>query len=119
MQKYISQHCYYWLYVIITLFNLACTNYTSVRNLEGSKSIQKIDAVQVNFIGHWLNEGKKELLLKEQINEFEFTNQDIKVYMKFPEDVYFDRRKDNSEFLFNAGAVTSCQAGMGYNQVKQ
>jgi len=109
MQKYISQHCYYWLYVIITLFNLACTNYTSVRNLEGSKSIQKIDAVQVNFIGHWLNEGKKELLLKEQINEFEFTNQDIKVYMKFPEDVYFDRRKDNSEFLFNAGAVTAAK----------
>ncbi len=109
MQKYLFQYCNFWLYVIIIFISTACANNSSFGNLEGAKSLQKVDAVQVNFIGHWFNEGKKELLLKELINEFEFTNQDIKVYMKFPEDVYFDRRKDNSEFLFNAGAVTAAK----------
>lgn len=46
------------------------------------------EVVQLNMIGHWWDEGKREDLLRETANEFEFLNQGIKVNYKFPEEVY-------------------------------
>ncbi len=95
------------LYTGIVLIFTMCQNRKTVIQIEGYKALEKIEPVQLNFIGHWLGEGKKELLLKELINEFEFTNQDIIINMKFPEEIYFDRRKQNIEIVFNAKIVLS------------
>ncbi len=40
---------------------------------------------QLRFIGHWLDEGEKEKLLLETINEFEFTHQDVKITVDYLE----------------------------------
>jgi len=84
-----------------------CSNNKTTINIEGYKPLQKVNPTQLNFLGHWLGEGKKEQLLKELINEFEFTNQDVKINMKYPEEIYFDRRKQNIETAFNAKIALS------------
>ena len=94
------------LFIILFFLN-SCYIDTLHRNANNDKPLQKIESVQLNFIGHWLGEGKKEQLIKEIINEFEFTNQDVKINMKFPEEVYFDRRKDNIETVFNSKIALS------------
>jgi ABC-type glycerol-3-phosphate transport system substrate-binding protein len=85
----------------------ACKIDQSNKQFAEYKSLQKTEPVQLNIIGHWLGEGKKEQLMKELVNEFEFTNQDVKVHMKFPEEIYFDRNIVNIESKFNANIVLS------------
>jgi hypothetical protein len=95
------------LIVVLTLAINACKNNNQIGRNDEYKSLGKTVPSQINFIGHWKGEGKKEDLLREVINEFEFTNQDVNVNMKFPEDIYFDRRKYNIEIDFNAKIVMS------------
>ncbi len=64
----------------------------------------------INIIGHWLNEGKREKLMRELVNEFEFLNQDYTINLAFPEQLYFDRSKKNSELEFNSKVITAQQA---------
>jgi len=42
---------------------------------------------QVNWIGHWLGEDKRETLVREVATEFEFRNQGIQVNLKFPQEI--------------------------------
>lgn len=55
---------------------------------------------ELNFVGHWLYQAKREDMVRELANEFEFLNQDCKVNLKFPEEVYYSRDVDNSEEVF-------------------
>jgi hypothetical protein len=91
--------------LFLLLILTACHSNLTNNDVKGLKDLPKIEPVQVNFLGHWLGEGQKELLLKQFVTEFEFTNQDIKINMKYPENVYFDRRYPNIEFKFNAAIV--------------
>lgn len=61
---------------------------------------------QINWIGHWKNEGKRELLVKEIANEFEFRNQEIKVNLAFPEDIYY-KGGDEAEINFIIKTIQS------------
>jgi hypothetical protein len=88
------------LSTVLLLFLFSCSNDFTNTNVS-YKEITKVEPVQVNFMGHWLGEGKKEQLLKEFVTEFEFVNQDIKVNMVYPEHIYFDRRKQDVEVQFN------------------
>ncbi len=99
--------CGFLIIICLTLSHFACTKEHSNNNLESYKSLQKVEPVQLNFIGHWLDEGKKEQMLKELINEFEFVNQDVKINMVWAEKLYANRSKENVEGKFNAAVITS------------
>jgi ABC-type glycerol-3-phosphate transport system substrate-binding protein len=62
---------------------------------------------QLNIVGHWLHEGKRESIIRDLANEFEFLNQDCKVNLVFPEEIYYDRSKKNCELEFIAKAIKS------------
>ena len=91
--------------MVIIVLNGSCK--TRSNNSSSDNRVKKEGVTQVNFIGHWLGEGKKEKLLYEIINEFEFNNQNITINMKFAEDIYFDRLKQNVETSFNKRMVLS------------
>ncbi len=55
---------------------------------------------ELNFVGHWLYQAKREDMVRELANEFEFMNQECKVNLKFPEEIYYSRDKANSEEAF-------------------
>jgi hypothetical protein len=76
------------LLLLIVLFLISCKkNYNNLS--DNNKTLTKEDQiVQLNFIGHWKNEGTREKLVCEVANEFEFINQDIKINLKFPEELY-------------------------------
>ena len=93
------------LFAGMILWLSSCQKNTTTINIEGYKALEKVNPSQLNFLGHWFDEGKKEQMLNELINEFEFTNQDVKINMKYPEQIYFDRRKQNIEVSFNAKMV--------------
>ncbi len=93
--------------ICIPLLCFSCNSKQSNEQLQNCKTIQKVTPVELNFLGHWFGEGKKEQFLKEQIREFEFTNQDIEINLKYPEEIYFDRRKMNVEIQFNADIAIS------------
>jgi ABC-type glycerol-3-phosphate transport system substrate-binding protein len=74
---------------------------SGVNKTEQKKEVKIISNHQpteeLNIIGHWLYQGKRENLVREMTNEFEFRNQNCKVNLKFPEEVYYSRDKVNSE----------------------
>jgi hypothetical protein len=70
-------------------------NYKKVANLQNIESVK-----QVRFIGQWLNEGKRETLVRDFVLKYEFENQDVDVILKFPEEVYFDRSDTYSNQRF-------------------
>jgi ABC-type glycerol-3-phosphate transport system substrate-binding protein len=87
---------------LLIIFAGACKN----QRVDLGASISKMNGpVNLNFIGHWLDEGKKEQLLHELINEFEFLNQDIKINMQFP--TYY---ANIPEAKFNAQDILSPKA---------
>ncbi|MCF8357725.1 MAG: ABC transporter substrate-binding protein [Prolixibacteraceae bacterium] len=55
----------------------------------------------VNFIGHWLNEGIREDLVRNFAREYEFQNQHVRVNLKFPEEVFYNREdlQSNQKFV--------------------
>jgi ABC-type glycerol-3-phosphate transport system substrate-binding protein len=90
---------FYRFLIFLIIFTGACEN----KRVEKGTSISNIkEPVPLNFIGHWLDEGKKEQMLYELINEFEFLNQDIQINMKFPS--YYSNM---SEAKFNAQVLLS------------
>ncbi len=79
---------------------------------ENGKTIEVKEKSQINWIGHWKGEGKREQLVREVANEYEFINQDVKVNLQFPENVYFfssanGQSSDNEEVKFIAEQITS------------
>ncbi len=85
---------------ILFLFFSGCSN-----NEGFEDAFKKLDKVQytdtINFIGHWLGEGKREDFVRNFVREYEFQNQDVYVNLKFAEDIYYDNldRKSNQKWL--------------------
>lgn len=95
----------YWLHcIIIPLFSLLLF-YQCSRAVESSsndKSLEKTtQTTTINFIGHWLNEGKREAFVRNFAREYEFQNQNVKVNLKFPEEIYYNNldRTSNQKFI--------------------
>jgi ABC-type glycerol-3-phosphate transport system substrate-binding protein len=70
--------------VFIFLF-LACNKKDGPQTSSYLKSRQFAPQTTLRFVGHWLDEGKKEQLLKEAITSFEFLNQDIDIKVDYLE----------------------------------
>jgi len=51
---------------------------------------------QVNFIGQWMGEGKREEILRSFVREYSFLNQDVNINLKFPEEIGYDRYNQTS-----------------------
>jgi ABC-type glycerol-3-phosphate transport system substrate-binding protein len=49
--------------------------------------------VQLNWMGHWLYEDKRETLVRQVAQEFAFLNQDIDINLKFPQEIMGVRSK--------------------------
>ena len=82
------------LIFLITLFQ-ACT-LDQTKETAGLSS--KVLAIQqttkhLNIVGHWLHEGKRENLIRDLANEYEFLNQDCKVNFVFPENIYWQNQQ--------------------------
>lgn len=56
---------------------------------------------QVHFIGQWLNEGKREKLVRDFVREYEFENQDVAINLEFPENIFLngDNPLTNEQFV--------------------
>jgi len=68
----------------------------SAGNLQ-SRDITKLNSrTEINWIGQWVGEGDKEKFIRELANEYEFRNQEVKVNLKFKDDLY----KEESETDF-------------------
>jgi len=77
--------------LIISIIGLfSCTNKTSITS---GKLITKDNEVtkQINFVGQWMGEGNRELLIRDYVRQYEFLNQDVSVNLMFPEDIGFNR----------------------------
>ncbi len=60
----------------------------------------------INFIGHWLNEGDREMFTRNIARVYEFENQHIRVNLKFPEEVYYDHSDRTSNERYVAKVVS-------------
>jgi ABC-type glycerol-3-phosphate transport system substrate-binding protein len=97
---------------IISLFCLALSYFNNDisslnKQSDNYKPLSKIQTTEVNFLGHWLDEGKKEQLLKELINEFEFVNQDITVHLDYLEKMSKENKISENYAQCNAGYILS------------
>lgn len=61
--------------------------------------IRPIVTSEVNWIGHWLNEGNKVDLVKNIAREYEFLNQEVLVNLKFPEELYDENTQAEIDFI--------------------
>lgn len=95
------------LLLAILIFSQCSENFNDYSDSlnSGNKLISTKETL--NIVGHWLNEGKRERLVKELANEFEFLNQEYVVNLKFPEEIYYTREKANCEFEFIAENLTA------------
>ncbi|MDA3818603.1 MAG: extracellular solute-binding protein [Prolixibacteraceae bacterium] len=59
----------------------------------------------INFVGHWLNEGAREDFVRNIAQVYEFENQNIKVNLKFPEDIYYDQNDRQSNEKYTARVI--------------
>jgi ABC-type glycerol-3-phosphate transport system substrate-binding protein len=82
-------------FLFVLLLTSSCK---SKINVDGGKALTSENTIKLNWIGHWYGEGNREKLVREIANEFEFTNQNVAVNLKFPHEVYF--KDDPSEIDF-------------------
>jgi hypothetical protein len=80
------------------LIPVGCNN----RSNNQSGKLEKVEVkTTINVIGHWLNEGKREDLVRNFAREYEFEHQNIAVNLKFPEEIFFDKldRASSEKFV--------------------
>ncbi len=96
------------IFFVILIILFSCQNKEKQYNTNTAKPIELKAAIQLNWIGHWKNEGLKEVLVHEIAREFEFENPDIKVNLKFPQEIFGDSLgAKNSEMKFYADMLVS------------
>ncbi|MDA3894298.1 MAG: ABC transporter substrate-binding protein [Salinivirgaceae bacterium] len=88
------------LMVVTLILIVACEDKQEKIVNEVIPTTTKQPVQQVNFLGQWLNEGKREKLVRDFTRQYEFENQHILMNLKFPEEVYYDRTISNSNQLF-------------------
>lgn len=89
------------LYLTIILVLTSACNPKANNNAD-NKLIKKTEQTPINFIGHWLNEGAKEEIVRDVSRKYEFENQHISINLTFPEEIYFDRNDASSNQKFVA-----------------
>ncbi|HKK80779.1 MAG TPA: extracellular solute-binding protein [Prolixibacteraceae bacterium] len=77
------------LFILFILIGSACSN-TAEKEINADKINEINYADTINFVGHWLNEGAREDFVRNIARVYEFENQNIKVNLKFPEEIYYD-----------------------------
>jgi hypothetical protein len=90
------------LTVFLLTFLVSCTNNfnTNVTGSSAKSLVATTAKIKLNVVGHWLYQAKREDLVREIANEYEFLNQDYEVNLKFPEDIYYSRSKADCEEEF-------------------
>jgi len=84
------------LFILFISWSCSLNNSSEIKG----KPVEVKTPVEIQTIGHWKAGGLKLKLLKEVIRQFEFENQDIKVNIKFPEDLYFPEKSD-AQFVYS------------------
>src|SRR5512133_3587979 len=74
--------------ISILIGGFSCSRDAGTGSNSVSNEVTAVEKTEIKMVGHWLHEGDREKLLHEVNNEFEFLNQDLKISMKFPEDLY-------------------------------
>jgi len=75
--------CFFLLMAIV----LACNNFIQDENKTTGKPVELKEPIQLNWLGQWKGEGLKEKLVRDIARQFEFENPDIKINLKFHQDV--------------------------------
>jgi len=98
VMHYMSNYLIVFLLSTVILFTSCTKDQTDQLN---AKAIGKIEqTTTINFVGHWLGEGDREYLVRNIAREYELQNQNIKINLKFPEEIYYDKldRKSNEKY---------------------
>jgi len=103
---YFKGFYFLFLFLIVVILISACSKNFKSSKQNSDKPIEKKEPIELNWIGHWQNEGKKGDLVREIARKFEFENPDIKVNLKFPQDIFKDSINFN-EPIYNAHLVKS------------
>jgi ABC-type glycerol-3-phosphate transport system substrate-binding protein len=76
----------FFLLTILMFFTLAisCTSSQKTSDEANISLKQQSATTKVRWLGQWYGEGKKEVLVREMVREFELLNQDIDVDLTFP-----------------------------------
>lgn len=90
--------------IVLVLSFYSCNSNSSLKSAQLKTTVTP-PTDTINFIGHWLTEGKREELVRDVAREYEFTNQNILVNLKFPDEIYFDRSDPMSNQKFVASIV--------------
>src|ERR1035437_2971200 len=93
--------------ILIAILLLSSCDNIKINNDVIYKPINNAPPNQLRLLGHWLDEGKKEQLFHETINEFEFTHQDIKITLDYLEKMSQQKLISDNYSSFNAQQIIS------------
>jgi ABC-type glycerol-3-phosphate transport system substrate-binding protein len=93
--------------ILLVAFLFAGCNHNDI-DLSNSKPLEKIEQkTTINFIGHWLGEGKRENLVRNFAREYEFLHQNIRINLKYPEEIYYDKLDRACNQKYNSKVVAN------------
>lgn len=101
--------------LLISLFLLGCES--KEESNSNVKSEVKTFKSEVNWVGHWQKEGKRQKLVDEVASEFEFLNQDIKVNLLYMDSIMLGAT-DSMEIDLIAKEATSLNPRFDIIRVK-
>lgn len=85
---------------LLIIFSVGCSDQLNINKVDYKPLPKPPVPTVVNFVGHWLNEGQREDFVRNIARDYEFKNQDVKINLKFPEEIYYDQldRKSNEKY---------------------
>jgi ABC-type glycerol-3-phosphate transport system substrate-binding protein len=87
-------------FLFIIILTVSCVN--TIQQTDNKKSeFNSNQVTQLNFIGHWYSEGERKNLIESVVREFEYNNQDIKINIKYPEEVYNGENTKEIQFIID------------------
>ncbi|MDA3893044.1 MAG: ABC transporter substrate-binding protein [Salinivirgaceae bacterium] len=85
--------------MLVLMFSFVSCNKQEKYEIASTQNFKYKEIKEINWIGHWLNEGNKVELVRDVAREFEFMNQEYLINLKFPEEVYLNNGMSEIDFV--------------------
>ena len=100
------------IYILLATIAFACNSADKKgdKGIGSQSSTSNVKQIEIKMVGQWYGQGDRERLIREFVKEYNFLHQDIKINLKFANEIYNDANGSANRDNWNIKQMTTQQS---------